>query len=86
MNPKWTNQLVAALILSASCDFAVCAADPKPAGESQCITHTRQIIFAAKRDGSKFRPLTKSPSYDADGSYSLAGQRVTLEATLEARK
>ena len=54
MNQKWTNPLVAALILTASFDFASHAADLKPAGESQFISHTRQFIYEGKRSGEGY--------------------------------
>ncbi len=35
-------------------------------------------IFVAKRDGSKLRQLTKSPGYDAEGSYSPDGKHIVF--------
>jgi Tol biopolymer transport system component len=35
-------------------------------------------IFAAKRDGTKPRQLTKSPGYDAEGSYSPNGKKIVF--------
>ena len=35
-------------------------------------------IFGAKRDGTKIRQLTKSPGYDAEGSYSPDGRRIVF--------
>ena len=54
MNWKWTYSLLAALILPASGDLGLHAADPKPAGESQFITHTRQLIYEGKRSGEGY--------------------------------
>ncbi|MBI3875301.1 MAG: M20/M25/M40 family metallo-hydrolase [Verrucomicrobia bacterium] len=35
-------------------------------------------IFAAKRDGTQIRQLTKSPGYDAEGSYSPDGKHIAF--------
>ncbi len=35
-------------------------------------------IFVAKRDGTQIRQLTKSPGYDAEGSYSPDGKRIVF--------